>query len=91
MKYWDIDKEHKEMCNDFKVGERVKIRSNNWDEKTHKPIMNGGKIGEIFKIHKPFLWIRFDSWEEEGKKYGKYQIHQTTPDGVDKIETGSNQ
>lgn len=91
MKYWDIDKEHKQMCNDFKVGERVKIRGNHWDEKTHKVIMNGGKIGEIFKIHKPFLWIRFDGWEEEGNKYGKYQINQITPDGVDKIETGSNQ
>lgn len=85
MEYYDIDKEHKEMCKDFKVGERVKIKSNDWCEKTGELIMNGGKIGEIFKIRKPFLWIRFDGWEEEGRKNGKYQYHQITPDGVEKI------
>ena len=90
MEYYDIDKVHKEMCNDFKIGERVKITDNGWDEKTHKPIMNGGKIGEIFKIHKPFLWIRFDGWEEEGMKTGKYPINKITPDGVEKLDKVNN-
>lgn len=31
MGWYDIDKEHKEMCKNFKVGERVRIISNGWD------------------------------------------------------------
>ena len=85
VKYIDFDEQNKIDCENYKVGDKVRVLNDNVCEDTHKLIRSKGNVMVVFKKYKPFLHLRNEDWEDELKKTFTYHILKITPNGVEKI------
>lgn len=76
----ELDEQSKLLCNDFKVGDKVRIKNI-----FSVPTNIRGKTMIVYRKYKPFLHLRNEDWEEESMKNGRWFCVKIEPNGVEKI------
>ena len=75
----DIEEPQREKCDEFKVGDKVKLKYNMWG-------FREGTVMEVYRKYKPLLHLRNLNYLEESLNDGRYPILKTTPKRVEKIK-----